>query len=472
MRRLSGSVLILGILMFLSSCNLPKRQLSSFIEEAAQSVTPVLTETSPFAPLLTPTPTPTLPSKSTSMPVQKALVTPTVGLLTGLQRAPLAEGRQVTLTSFDMFDLQTGWGEQAALEEGFSGYLLHTQDGGLTWQDVTPPAGYPAGSRFFALDGAHAWVALAAFWQGESVEAGYVWRTSDGGATWQASTAIQPQVGEASLLESFSPQAMHFLDKQRGWLVVAIGHYMHQDVLVILATEDGGLTWRQQTDKFSMGQGNGAAMPCRVSGIAFRDPQMGYLAGDCLAVSVDDGFSILTTPDGGRTWQTQNLPEPAGMPQAVRAASPGQERFCAASGVENTPAGILVQHTCQILEGSGMMKNYYFLSLLPADGGDWRGWVGEQASFSSASEGICLEPQAQDGTRNVKITADGGRTWQIIGKVTWQGARLDFPTTTQGFALAWSWNNDRPGYEYALVRSENGGRRWGLVEGVVKSTTP
>ena len=464
MRRLIVSLMIC---LLLTACNFPARQEpASTVQEINLATTPVATETSPFAPMLTATPT-LAPVKT-----EEPLVFPTPGILPGIRYDPLAEGESIHITALQMLDMQTGWAALDASAPDESGHLLRTEDGGSTWQQITPPSGFPQMSIFFALDQQQAWAAPTILLAGQSVSAGTIWRTTDGGLTWQPSAAINLAYQEQELVESFVPQALFFLDAQQGWLVVSVGHFMNQDVLEIFGTFDGGLTWQRLADKASMGQGEGqdggAGMPCHVSGIAFNDSQHGFLAGDCLAVSVDDGFSILVSSNGGRSWQKQTLPEPADLPQAVTAAAAAGQRFCASTGIEQTPAGLLVQHTCQVLEGSGMLRNYPFLSLSPDGGQTWLGWQGENASFVNTAEGYSLGAIGQNGTRQVSVTADGGKTWRSAGTVTWPEAWLQFFIPGQGFALARSWNEQNSAYDYALVRTENGGQSWALVKGVVK----
>jgi hypothetical protein len=152
----------------------------------------------------------------------------------------------------------------------------------------------------------------------------------------------------------------------------------------------------------------------------------------------------------------------------LQTAAENDQRFCAPTRVEDTPAGVLVQHTCQVLEGSGTVKNYYFLSLLPGGGANGSSWMGETASFATPTDGVSLGQLMQDGTRRLSQTSDGGKTWQATDVVTWPEARLDFLSPEVGFALAWQWNDELQVNEYALVRTENGGRLWALVIGVVK----
>jgi hypothetical protein len=52
--------------------------------------------------------------------------------------------------------------------------------------------------------------------------------------------------------------------------------------------------------------------------------------------------------------------------------------------------------------------------------------------------------------------------------VTWPEARLDFATANQGYALAWRWDEASAQNEYALVRTNDEGGLWSLVEGKIK----
>ncbi len=411
----------------------------------------VLQPTPVLPPILPTSPTPSPSQLPTSIPVETS--TP--------------DNRQaVQLTGFDMINMQMGWGEWAN-PFGAATNLYRTEDGGLTWSDITPPSGYPIGSRFFALDGQRAWAAL---WGTYTEGGGVVWRTSDGGLTWLSSAPVQPGLPEYNVLPGFIPKAMYFLDEQHGWLVVAVDYVVSPGVLVILATTDGGQTWQQIADQNSMSQSpegtsGYANMPCNVNGIAFVDLQNGYMAGDCFGEDLSYGFTVLNTMDGGRTWLAI-FTNPTNLPQELQTAMEEGRANCGATGVENTPGGILVQHTCKVMESSDTFRDYYYLSFLPTGSSIWLGWAGETASFASISEGYSLEQPSEDGKRNLNVTTDGGSTWQIVGSVSWANARLDFPAPGQGFSLAWRWGDQA--YASLLVRTADGGQSWVTVEGVVK----
>ncbi|NLE39290.1 MAG: hypothetical protein GX621_14805 [Pirellulaceae bacterium] len=107
---------------------------------------------------------------------------------------------------------------------GDGAMVLLTGDWGITWQS-TPGAiadGIPGNFDFFALAvrGARCWVA--------GTPGTRVLRTDDAGKSWTALSTGQ----------NAPIHAMTFVDDQNGWAVGALG--------TILATSDGGQTWRRQ----------------------------------------------------------------------------------------------------------------------------------------------------------------------------------------------------------------------------------
>ena len=57
----------------------------------------------------------------------------------------------------------------------------------------------------------------------------------------------------------------------------------------------------------------------------------------------------------------------------------------------------------------------------------------------------------------IHLTEDGGKTWTKINEIAWQG-QFNFIDENHGWAVAK--NED----EIALVKTENGGRSWMIVE--------
>jgi photosystem II stability/assembly factor-like uncharacterized protein len=185
----------------------------------------------------------------------------------------------VKLAGLRFADREHGW------VYGEMGALFATSDGGSTWtRQRVPTRRLLLGASF--LNARTGWLSGGGM---------TVLKTSDGGASWRAGTVFLPaeSVGaqrpkesvrvETEQFESDTRQvggrrlnAVWFATPQRGWAVGGEG--------VILATEDGGLTWRPQNS----GVGDD------LYDVRFFDGAEGWAVGR--------GGAMLHTTDGGRTW--------------------------------------------------------------------------------------------------------------------------------------------------------------------------
>ncbi|MGI8978154.1 MAG: YCF48-related protein [Pirellulaceae bacterium] len=114
-------------------------------------------------------------------------------------------------------------GESGGWLVGDGALALTTKDGGFTWS--TPPSPLPEAARDFdfravAVHGNHCWIA--------GNPGSCIFHSHDGGQTWQTYRTEQ----------SLPLRSLTFLDENRGWAVGSLG--------TILATRDGGRTWREQ----------------------------------------------------------------------------------------------------------------------------------------------------------------------------------------------------------------------------------
>ena len=247
-----------------------------------------------------------------------AWVLPAMLLSFGSVRADAADAipsRDIRQNLFDacFVSADEGW------VVGDLGRVFKTSDGGATWQRQEPSGRDPMLS-ISCLDGKQAWL---------SSIAGRVFKTSDGGDTWMLQqtpakrnlfkivfptplrgtavgdfgTIVHTEDGGTTWQEVMLPEAfklpdsaldsgvlpndvllygLSFVDENHGWMAGEFG--------TIMATSDGGTTWKQQT----------TGLESTLFGIDFSDQNTG------LAVGIDS--IILRTDDGGTTWKPLKSP--------------------------------------------------------------------------------------------------------------------------------------------------------------------
>ena len=113
--------------------------------------------------------------------------------------------------------------------------LFWTGDGGLAWRDITP-AGVMEIKDIFFHDANHGWLLSA----GDANL--YLSRTTDGGRTWQTGplTILEPDQADPAV----STLDLDFIDLQTGWLAVKLASGASFSRGLLFKTEDGGLSWQ------------------------------------------------------------------------------------------------------------------------------------------------------------------------------------------------------------------------------------
>jgi len=276
----------------------------------------------------------------------------------------------------------SGWAVSA------NGTVLHTENGGATWQQQSSNAGFSAKSVTF--------ITAQVGWMVGS--RGKILHTQDSGRTWQPQTssttsdlnfvtAISPQsawaVGQSGTILhtedaglTWQPQKSHakgdlgsitLVTPQSAWAVGGPPPWTRGDPPIestILHTEDGGRTWQRQK----------SGTPEGLSSASFVTPQSGWAAG---------GNAILHTEDAGKTWQWQN------------------------SGIEQLLLGIAFT-TPQ----SGWAIGWFGAILHTEDGG--ASWHTQTSAGAYLNFLVFITPQSgwvlgDGGT--ILHTEDGGRIW-------------------------------------------------------------
>lgn len=146
---------------------------------------------------------------------------------------------------------------------GGSGTILHTGDGGNSWNVQQSETTVSLHSIYFASAN-KGWVG------GGSNSIG---TTTNGGATW----SWQHPAGESR--RTF--MSMSFIDEHTGWVVDNYGGILH--------TKDGGMTWTPQNSNTTWA----------ITSVQFLDNKEGWAtATNCI---------VLHTTDGGNNWMKQTL---------------------------------------------------------------------------------------------------------------------------------------------------------------------
>jgi len=205
---------------------------------------------------------------------------------------------------------------------GPNDHLFWTSDDGGAWNDITPhdPASRQIAGVFF-LDASRGWVLLALKREPPKnnqeqddfitdIRGFDIASTTDGGASWTIKhlDALSEGVGWLAASEIF------FLDAAHGWMSIEspVPHWGGEGVL--LATTDGGNTWKGIEEV----NGGGGYGPIR-----FTDPLNGWIAGG------PGGYFLYATNDGGRHWKEVPVPAPSAISGLFEnvAAQYAQPRF-------------------------------------------------------------------------------------------------------------------------------------------------
>jgi photosystem II stability/assembly factor-like uncharacterized protein len=284
------------------------------------------------------------------------------------------------------------------------GSLLYTDDGGHTWHGAGAPQ--PGGEGFLGqidyLSPTQGYVVSS---QG-SCQA--LIGTLDGGTHWrQVFPAARPcgWVGRSDELE--------FVDRQHGFGAGTI-----LDPGAVLATDDGGATWRQRS-----------SLPNQaIVTLTFSDRRHGWASTESL--SVEDQRSIYVTSDGGMTWRLGHPPRSLAVPRGLFGqvdhwqladGQPGSRQRPPSNGTI-PPIGYYVTSLSSLPDGHAWVVGmdgrtpycHSTMLALTTDGGAT--WVRvDLGSEQLTSDAEARSLDDQDGwlldPARLFQTTDGGRTW-------------------------------------------------------------
>lgn len=306
-------------------------------------------------------------------------------------------------------------------------YLLRTTDGGVSWADTSFLVNELTQVRF--ADASTGWLV--------SNSPGSVYKTDDGGTSWQFVAVEQPR--------RFTFYAVYPLDVQKALLLGTGG--------AIVVTQDGGTSWEQRGDAVT------------------RQHLHGITAlGDSAAWVFGDGTALRTT-DAGQSWSgsdTISLPgfrygQALSATRLIGAGSQGQV-YVSDDGGQSWQTQILsakgqIEQITFVDDQNGWLAGAHGTLARSSDGGAT--WIeldaGVTHDFNAVAAVSAQEAWAAGDNGYIFHTTDGGASWsEQTTPVNTHLQTVFFTDAMNGWA----------GGQLALLRTTDGGATWTSVTGL------
>jgi photosystem II stability/assembly factor-like uncharacterized protein len=199
-----------------------------------------------------------------------------------------------------MISEMIGWGTAMlpdSQHKNWTRRILRTIDRGRNWW-VISPKDWPEIMDISFLDDKNAWVLTANTATQSENSTMLVWRTRDGGQTWNK--------GEPIAERGFGGQ-LTFVDTQHGWLLMGNDIAAGSESVTLYKTENGGINWEETLSTSLANEPSLDSIPlgCHKDYLGFRDVSTGWVTGDCFS----DEVLFEVTSDGGLSWRHQELPQ-------------------------------------------------------------------------------------------------------------------------------------------------------------------
>jgi len=316
------------------------------------------------------------------------------------QRGAAHQGMSTVLTDVSFTDASHGW------IAGQAGYVLRTSDGGATWAKTTMSGRVNLNSVSFA-DSTHGF-ASGNWWTTEYIgKAGpLLFSTSDGGATWKKSRILPGVNGEMDHVVAIAADT--------ACAVGATSEIQHYGVVV--RTTNGGSSWQTQLKQ----SGRKTTV---LTGVDFIDADTGWASG--YGAHTGHGV-VLATSDGGATWLKQTTPQSAWLTQ-ICFVDDEHGWACADKSVLRTADGGATWSKVAVSRGEDNdIEDVYFVDVqhgwaVGASGTIWASadggatWTAQTSGVKSVLLAVAFVSAEQGwvvGEDNVVLkTADGGATW-------------------------------------------------------------
>ena len=336
--------------------------------------------------------------------------------------APLVE--TPALVEIQFLNELDGWGVTET-------QIVRTNDGGITWYNVTPPDLTETGSTVetFILDNQHAWVQKPDF--NNFPNNGLLYHTTDGGLTWTISST------------PFSGGDLSFIDVNNGWMLADLGVGAGSNAIAVFQTKDGGATWTQTytNDPNLPNAGDSLPLGGIKSGLTPLNMQTAWVSGVTYASGT---VYLFRTDDGGHTWTPVTLELPAGAENFELGIDKDQMQFVSATDgfLAVRMSGEATQTAVYITNDAGSTWTLT-PTLIPNAGA---------SEFLSAQEAIIYNGE------QFYVTHDAARTWNTVSPNIVFGdsfADMDFVNPNTGWVITVDPANHR-----SLNRTTDGGATW------------
>jgi photosystem II stability/assembly factor-like uncharacterized protein len=277
----------------------------------------------------------------------------------------------------DAVDSKTAWISGGSLS-GRTGKVYRTTDGGETWQDVTPPGTEGLSLRDVEAQDADTAVVLSI----GPGEASRIWRTTDGGASWTETFRNTEEEAFYNCLD-FYPGG------KRGLVVSdpVDGRFR------ILATSDSGRSWEVLPTE---------GMPDSTGEYNFS------ASGDCLVIKGHDAWfgsggssaRVFHSTDRGLTWEATDSTMPAGEAAGIFGLAFRTPRHGVAVGgdfaapADGTDASAYTPDTTRSWTNGGDLAH-----------------LGEDAAWLTGSRSTVITVGESGDVAGSSVSHDGGVTW-------------------------------------------------------------
>jgi len=361
---------------------------------------------------------PTFPSSSATSQLTELPDTPSPAEIDALLiEAP-------SLVEIQFFNELNGWG---VTETG----IARTNDGGLTWYDVTPPdvIATEYSLEIFFLNKDHAWVQKPDF--ENFPNSGLLSRTSDGGLTWRIS--ITP----------FSDGEIRFLDEDNSWMLADLGVGAGSNAVAVYQTTNAGATWelKYTNDPNQPNAKDSLPLGGLKTGITARDMQTAWVGGVIYAPGT---LYLYRTDDGGSNWSQVTLELPTKAENSELSIDADQMQFTTAND------GFLAVH----MAGDSTQTAIY----ITRDAGDTWTLTPTFLPNDGSFDFLTSEEAVIYNGEQFYVTRDAARTWTIIPPDTLFGesfSGMDFANISSGWVITVD-----PENHHALYRTNDGGVTW------------